>query len=304
MRRKTQEEFIIDAKRIRTDVEFDYSKTVYINNRTKIIIIDPQYGEFLIKPNSFLSMKQGHPERGKNKRIKSKTCSTEKFIQKAKSKRMDVEYDYSKVQYEHNRKSICIIDPDYGEFYITPNLFLQGGVHPDRGITNRSNTEKFIEKAKKVQPHINYDYSKVDYKNNKTKVIIIDPDYGEFEIRPDSFLQGKGHPVRGLHCQHYSYIHTIEYENEIIGLKYGIENIKGKRVKEQNCRSIYYIKHHTSYYFESINDCKNAEKECKQIFGKGIIQKENMKDGYTETTYAYNFNKIIEIYERFGGIKI
>jgi hypothetical protein len=44
-------------------------------------------------------------------------------------------------------------------------------------------TEKFIEKAKEIHGST-YDYSKVDYKNAKTKVIIICSTHGEFEQQP------------------------------------------------------------------------------------------------------------------------
>lgn len=41
------------------------------------------------------------------------------------------------------------------------------------------NKMEFIEKAKKVHGN-KYDYSKVDYVNNRTKVCIICPEHGKF----------------------------------------------------------------------------------------------------------------------------
>jgi len=49
--------------------------------------------------------------------------------------------------------------------------------------------EEFIDKAKLIQDK-EYDYSKVEYKNNKTKVCVICPIHGEFWIRPNDFLNG------------------------------------------------------------------------------------------------------------------
>ncbi len=54
----------------------------------------------------------------------------------------------------------------------------------------RLTTEKFIEKAKQVHGD-KYDYSYVDYKNNKTKVLIICPIHGEFEQTPNSHLDNQ-----------------------------------------------------------------------------------------------------------------
>ena len=49
----------------------------------------------------------------------------------------------------------------------------------------------FIEKAKQIHGD-KYDYSKVNYINNRTKICIICPIHGEFWQRPYSHLQGKG----------------------------------------------------------------------------------------------------------------
>lgn len=61
---------------------------------------------------------------------------------------------------------------------------------------NKLTTEQFIERAKKVHGD-RYDYSKVEYVNNQTKVCIICPDHGEFWQRPNNHLQGYGCPLDG-----------------------------------------------------------------------------------------------------------
>jgi hypothetical protein len=55
----------------------------------------------------------------------------------------------------------------------------------------RKTTEQFIKKAKEVHGD-KYDYSKVEYVNNETKVCIICPKHGEFWQKPSNHLQGKG----------------------------------------------------------------------------------------------------------------
>lgn len=54
-------------------------------------------------------------------------------------------------------------------------------------------TEEFIMKARKVHGD-RYDYSKVEYVNNQTPVIIICPIHGEFPQRPNNHLNGNGCP--------------------------------------------------------------------------------------------------------------
>lgn len=55
-------------------------------------------------------------------------------------------------------------------------------------------TEQFIEKARQIHGD-KYDYSKVEYVNNKTNVCIICPEHGEFWQTPHNHLKGKGCPI-------------------------------------------------------------------------------------------------------------
>jgi hypothetical protein len=59
----------------------------------------------------------------------------------------------------------------------------------------------FIKKALLVHKNENIDYSKVEYKNNRTPVLLIDRDlredgteYGEFWQTPSNHLKGQSHP--------------------------------------------------------------------------------------------------------------
>ena len=57
----------------------------------------------------------------------------------------------------------------------------------------RLTTEQFIEKTKTVHKD-KYDYSLVEYKNNKTKVKIICKKHGIFEQEPKNHIKGQGCP--------------------------------------------------------------------------------------------------------------
>lgn len=54
--------------------------------------------------------------------------------------------------------------------------------------------EEFIVKARKIHGN-KYDYSKVEYKNNKTKVCVICPTHGEFFVKPNNHLMGSECPL-------------------------------------------------------------------------------------------------------------
>ena len=112
----------------------------------------------------------------------------EKFIEKARKVHGD-KYDYSKVIYNNCKERVCIICPQHGEFWQTPDNHINAKqgcpkCGREKAIANETLTsEKFIEKARKIHGD-NYDYSKVKYVDNKTKVCIICPQHGEFWQTP------------------------------------------------------------------------------------------------------------------------
>ena len=57
-------------------------------------------------------------------------------------------------------------------------------------------TEEFIKKAQAVHGD-KYDYSKVEYLNNHTPIIIVCPIHGEYPQRPSNHLRGNGCPICG-----------------------------------------------------------------------------------------------------------
>jgi len=141
------------------------------------------------------------PKVEKDKQIKPPY--SELFVDKAKTKHKD-KYDYSQVIYVNNRTKINIICPTHGVFEQTPNDHLNGYGCPDCGGTKRLTTDKFINKAKEIHAD-RYDYSLCDYKTAKTKVKLICPTHGVFEITPNNHLNGKGCRQCGLDNGVWSY---------------------------------------------------------------------------------------------------
>ena len=92
-------------------------------------------------------------------------------------------YNYSKVEYKNNKVKVCIICPEHGEFWQTPDKHLSGQGCPKCANNVKSTTEEFVKKA--IQVHRDkYDYSKVEYKGALIKVCIICPEHGEFWQTP------------------------------------------------------------------------------------------------------------------------
>lgn len=195
----TNENFIEKANKVHQN-KYDYSKVIYENSRAKVCIICPKHGEFWQTPYNHL---HGHgcPKCGKenlSKKLSQKKSGMEETFMDKANKIHQNKYDYSKVKYINSKEKICIICPIHGSFWQIPNDHLSGKGCPKcakirLSLLRTSNNEKFKQKATKMH-NSKYDYSKVNYINNKTKVCIICPIHGEFWQKPIHHLQGCGCP--------------------------------------------------------------------------------------------------------------
>ena len=103
-------------------------------------------------------------------------------------------FNYTGVTYKHNREPVLIICPEHGGFYQKPCNHLQGCGCPKCPPRYTELYKKsFIEKSKAIFGRNTFDYSKVEYKDYLTKVILICKTHGEFEVRPTQHITGKGH---------------------------------------------------------------------------------------------------------------
>jgi len=117
---------------------------------------------------------------------------TKEFIEKAKAVHGD-KYGYGKIEYKGSKIKIKIICFEHGVFEQTPNKHLKGQGCPKCGGRQKLNIQGFIEKA--INKHgYKYDYLKVEYSNNYTKVKIICSKHGVFEQTPNKHLSGQGCP--------------------------------------------------------------------------------------------------------------
>lgn len=185
MSKLNTEEWIKKAREIHND-KYDYSLVEYNGCRKPIKIICPVHGIFEQVAYRHLGG-NGCPKCAINTRKKTSTKrkTNDEFIKECFEKYGD-KYDYSKVEYRNSHTKICIIDnTSREEILITPTTFLSKGVGDKRGWMN---TEKFIEKAKKIHGN-KYDYSNTIYEHPKKKIKYICPMHGEIEQFPDNHLK-------------------------------------------------------------------------------------------------------------------
>ena len=228
-------DFIEKAKKVHGD-KYDYSKVEYVNKRTKVCIVCPKHGEFWQTPYVHLS---GH---------NCKKCSceeawdkqkitTEQFIERARVIHGD-KYDYTKSEYKGATIPVKIICPIHGEFWQRPSSHINNkqGCPQCSHQSYPSTKEEFVEKAKQIYGE-KYNYSKVEYKNNKTKVIITCPKHGDFSMRPDNFLHNHGCPKCGAEqrsqSSRWSTEKFIEESKKIYGERFSYEETKYEKYNEK-----------------------------------------------------------------------
>lgn len=144
---------------------------------------------------------------------------------------------------------------------------------------------------------------KLNTYNERPYWLVDCPECGETgESKAGSLREGRRPCACTKHKPKECYINYISKNDEIIAIKFGIAGNSARRVKAQNRKSIFDIVQGVVYTFSTVQECKAAERECKESLECGIVSKGEMSDGYSETTKLINFDKIVEIYKKFGGI--
>lgn len=121
----------------------------------------------------------------------------------------------------------------------------------------------------------------------------------------------QGHIFRGnVRCdcsrlnQKEGYILFLKEGDDVVFLKFGISKDSYKRLITHQYNTKYTVEIFAVFKYESSADCKAAERECLDDLVCGVVDKEMMTSGWTETTYTYNLDKILSIFSKHRGIRI
>jgi very-short-patch-repair endonuclease len=183
-------EKFVERSNIIHDNEYDYSLVYCNGNRTKVNILCRKHGLFKQKAASHL--------RGQRcKRCVSSEISNglTKFINKSNIIHSN-KYDYSKSTYVNNKTKIEIVCKKHGSFYQRPDSHIKGNgciicKYNSMGDKFRNDFNEDINIM--INKHNNkYDYSMVEFKNNKDKVKIICKKHGIFKQSLYSHKRGLG----------------------------------------------------------------------------------------------------------------
>ena len=242
--------------------KYDYSKAVYKNSKTKMVIICPIHGEFEQCHNKHSTAKQGCPKCGG--RVKS---TSEEFIAKAKRIHGDF-YDYSKVVYTNQYDNVTIICPTHGEFQQAPTNHLAGKkcrkcAYTTNGLELRSTFEEFLEKANNIHGS---KYTYTNYTKMSNYVTITCPEHGDFQQQASSHILGCGCPS----CAVYGFDSTkpgiLYYLSINSGQAYKI-GITNRTLDERfNLTDLESIKVLKTWQYEDGNKCRSKETEIKRTY--------------------------------------
>jgi len=227
--RLTQEEVLRRCKKKHGNT-YDYSKVVYVNTKTKIIIGCKEHGEFLQTPKNHM-LGQGCPKCGKIKKAKNKVLNQAEVLEKFKEAHNGF-YDYSNVNYIGNKKLIKITCPLHGPFLQTPDNHKHNHGCPECGRSRTtagiSYTQDIIIKKFREKHGDLYSYYFVNYTGTKNQVEIICPIHGSFLQTPEVHLLGCGCPKCSIQTSKGEDA-IAKFLTEFLKVKTRIRGIIGKK---------------------------------------------------------------------------
>jgi uncharacterized protein YcgL (UPF0745 family) len=284
LKKKTTEIFIKEANKIHNH-KFDYDKVDYVNSSKKVIITCKKHGDFQQLPGTHLRGAGCLECSG----LKKKT--TEIFIKEA-NKIHNHKFVYDKVDYVNNRKKVIIICKKHGDFEQIPDDHLRGFGCSECSGYRKKTSEKFIIEANNIHNY-KFDYDKVDYVNNKKKVIITCKKHGDFEQVPKEHLRGFG-CLECCGCKKKTSEKFIEEANKIHNYNFNYDKVDYVTKSE---RVIITCKKHGDFeQLASVHLKGCGCPKCNSSTGEKLIM-EVLKKMNVRFVHQYKFEDCIHKYQ-------
>lgn len=298
-KRKTTEEFILEAKAIHGD-KYDYSLVEYIGNRTKVKI-------FCLGCNSIFEQIPSNHLYGKGcSYCSSLSMDIHSFIKEANIIHNNY-YDYSKVKYINKRTEVSIICPEHGEFIQKPENHLKYRCKKCYHDSLRVDKKELINVLNIIH-NFKYDYSKLVFNTIRDIGIIICPEHGEFNQSVSAHQSGSGckdcmkvnfsstteefiEKAKKIHGDRYLYnntIYTKAHNNLIITCKIhgDFEIIATNHINisiKRGCQKCAYT-------------IRKTENDWLDIIGLDINDRQILINGFLVDGFDKNLNTIYEFY--------
>lgn len=299
-RRKGLEEFLEKSEKAHGDA-YDYSLVDFVSFSSPVKIICRLHGEFEQTPTVHI---KGHG---------CKKCSND-YVGSLRRKELEklphiffndpnVTPDFD--TYIKSGSVMKFTCKYHGDFYRKPSSKVKGKSLCQRcNIEYRANryksdTETFIDKAKLVFP--SYDYSEVNYDGN-SKYVKVTCDKGHyFSQRAGNLLSGYGCPDcsnTGFSYNKKGYLYLILLDQSYI--KFGISNKPNDRFRTIKNLSKFECSVFKQYSFDNGRLAKDLEDLIKSLpIDIGVVDKIDLKSGYTETFKISDLDFVLEQIEMF-----
>lgn len=179
---RTLEDFITISSNVHNN-KYGYARSVYINERTKIIITCPIHGDFRQRPHSHVRG-QGCPACNSNREM-----SLETFVDRS-NKVHNNKYLYDNVIYINSIVKVEIVCPEHGSFWQRPESHYGGRGCP-RCAGFSKTTQDFIKEANHTHDN-KYSYVKTVYAGSLKPIVVTCPQHGDFNLTAHQHLRGVG----------------------------------------------------------------------------------------------------------------
>ncbi|MFF8917469.1 hypothetical protein ACF08M_30215 [Streptomyces sp. NPDC015032] len=181
-RRFTTAGWIEKARAVHGD-RYDYSQVVYVDAKTKVLIVCPEHGAFEQYPSNHVSLGQGCSDC-----VGLYSPTTEEWVAQARAVHGD-KFGYDSVVYVNSWTDVVIRCFVHGNFEQAPT----NHVHQKQGCPRCAGkgitTFEWIERAKAVHGN-RYDYSQAEYQRIDAPVTIICSVHGTFDQTPREHVGG------------------------------------------------------------------------------------------------------------------
>lgn len=209
--------------------KYDYDKVKFIKLTDKVELVCSRHGSFWQSFSDHITKRNSCPKCV----IDSGRSTNDSFIAKSKSIHGDA-YVYDKVAYETIASMVTIGCPKHGDFIQRAGSHLQGnGCKKCFLASTFLPVEQFIKKAREVHGD-KYDYSKVIYRGNKTKVEIVCSKHGSFWQKPNTHTSSRNGCLKCSESKGETAI-------EVTLKKYGIRFIREYRIEPHRFRYDFYL---------------------------------------------------------------
>lgn len=241
----------------------------------------------------------------------TKKLTQEEFIKRVRALYGDA-YDFTISEYINTETDIKFICPIHGEVKKRPADLMRGKGCPKCGRikghkSQLKTTEQFIEEARAVHGDY-YDYSKVNYVDAKTPVIITCPVHGDFPQKPYVHLRGHGcWPCsKGIMTE----AEFIEKARDKFGdrFDYSLVKITGNQTKVKIICPVHGVIEQTPYnhlkYKSGCYKCSGQKGYTTEDFIRKSKERNGERYDYSLTEYNGSLEDVTLICRKHGPFKV